>query len=281
MPRILPQLRSPDVERGGWNGVVLAIVVVVVAVEVVAVPVVIDAVHNDQPFLRDPFPRMERTHTPQRNGRPRPVVSKIGDVVAVKTVRRPMMMVRRRTGVFRPCGRRVADMTGGSLMSRRARLGGGACGLGRSRSLRSPRSLRSARGLRSSRGLWSSRSLRSTCSLRSARRLWRSRLSRRAWRTSASARGTTVASSFRRSKCCSANGRAGDCDDCEFHEVVIVVVHSAPSLSAFGIGGRAHLALTLCKVNRSSVSDKPFWVILQDRNSSIPYKSHAESAEGK
>ena len=220
-----------DVERRRWNGVVLAVVVVVVAVKVVAVSVVVHAIHDNQPFFLNPYPRMERTHTPQRNGRTRPVVRMVGDMVAANTVR-GRMVVRRRTGVIMPCDRRVVDMTGGRLVSRRAWLGGGSCSRRGARGLRGACGLRGARGLRSSRRprrAWSgcrARGLRSSCGLR------RSRLTRHARRASSSARFTAMAASLGRSECHRANGRAGDSDDCEFHEVVIVVVHSAPSLSA-------------------------------------------------
>ena len=203
---------------------VLAIVVVVVAVKVVAVPVVIDSVHDDQPFLRDPFPCMERTHTPQRNGRPRPVVRMVGDVV-VDSPGRGRMVVRRRTGVIMPCDRRMLVMTGGRHMSRRAWIGCGS------------RGLRRASCLRRTRGLWRTRRPRRAWPDCGARSLRRSRRLGHAGRTSTSARFTAVAASFRRRECHSANSRAGDSDDCEFHEVVIVVVHSAPSLSVLGFAG--------------------------------------------
>ena len=73
------------------------------------------------------------------------------------------------------------------------------------------------------------------------------------WRVSARmAAGVTAP--WRRA-CCRAECRAGDSDECEFHEVV---VHNAPSLSVLRFDGRAHLALTSSKAARVSVSDKTF-----------------------
>ncbi len=199
--------------QDGWNCVVLTVVVVVVAVKVVAIPVVADAVHDDQPFLRDPFPSTERTHAPQRHWRPRPVVRMVGDVVVADNPRRGRMVVRRRMDVFMPCDRGMFVMTRGRHMSRRAWLG---CG---SHCLRWTRRFR-----RAWLGCWPSD-------------LRRSRLLGHAWRTSAAPRFTTMVASFGSRDCRSAGCRADDSDDCEFREVV-VVVHSAPSLSVLEFEGK-------------------------------------------
>ena len=218
---------SLDVDRHRRSCVIRTVIVVVVASVVVAIPVVVNAVHDDQPFLRDPFPCMACTHTPQRNGRPRPVVRMVGDVVVVvDSPGRGRMVVRRRTGVFMPCDRGMVGMMGGSHMPRRAGLGGGS------------RGRRGTRGLRRTRGLKSARWPRRAWSGCRARVLRRSRLLGHAWRTSADARFTTVVASLGRRDCRRADSRAGDSDDCEFHEVVVVVVHSAPSLSVLEFEGK-------------------------------------------
>lgn len=216
---------------------VLAVVVVVVAVIVVAVPIVVDAIHDDHPFLRDPFPRAERTDMPKRNGRPRPVARMAGDVVVVNTWRRRMvvgdtgrrrmvvgdtgrrrMVARLRTGIPMPCYGRRIWMTGGSSMLSRAWLSRawlGCAWLGcRSRDLRRPRLL--------------GRSCRSSVA--------------------------AMVTALRRSDCRCAECRAGDPDDCEFHDVV---VHGIPSLSVCGLTASSS-RLTLGKENLASVSDNRF-----------------------
>ena len=85
--------------------------------------------------------------------------------------------------------------------------------------------------------------------MRSTRRLGRP------CRASVAARTATGMTTPGSGECCRAECRAGDSDECEFHEVV---VHNAPSLSVFEVCRRAHLALTSSKAARMSVSDKPF-----------------------
>ena len=189
------------------NCVVLAIVIVVVAVIVVAIPIVVDAVHDDHPLLLDPFPRTKRTDPPHWNDRPRPVVRTrmAWNVVASETGRR-RMVAWLWTDVSVPCEARLIDMMGRCSMLRRSWL---AC---RSRELRSPRLLgRAWFGCRS-------RELRSP------------RLLGRACRAS----GTAARPAFRCSERRCAECRAGDSDECEFHEVV---VHSTPSLSVGDLTG--------------------------------------------
>ena len=113
-----------DIHRQSWrrNRVVLAIVVVVVAVKVVTVPIAVYAVHDDHPLLRDPFPRTQRSDPPRRNGRSRPVMRMVRDVVAGETGR-GRMVAWLRTGMFVPCCGRPIDMTGRSDMLRRGWLG--------------------------------------------------------------------------------------------------------------------------------------------------------------
>ena len=144
---------------------------------------------------------------PKRNGRPRPVARMAGDVVVVNTWRRRMvvgntgrrrLMARLRTGIPMPCYGRRIRMTGGSSMLSRAWLSRawlGCAWLGcRSRDLRRPRLL--------------GRSCRSSVA--------------------------AMVTALRRSDCRCAECRAGDPDDCEFHEVV---VHGIPSLSVCGLVG--------------------------------------------
>ena len=176
---------------------VLAIIEVVVAVIVVAVPIVVDAVHDNHPLLLDPFPSMKRTDTPQRNRRPRPVARMARDVVVAAVTGRRCMVTWFRTEVSMPCNSRLLDMRGRRGMLRRTWLG---CG---SRNMRSPRLLWHAWPTGRPRELMSPRLLGRSC------------------RTSV----TAVVSAFRRSECRCAECRAGDSDECEFHEVV---VHSTP-----------------------------------------------------
>ena len=184
------------------NCVVLAIVIVVVAVIVVTVPVVIDAVHDDHPLLLDPFPCMKRTDTPQRKRRPRPVARMARNVVVAAETGRRCMVARLRTEVPVPCEGRLIDMMGRSDMLRHAWLG---C---RSRELGIRRTWLGCR----------SRELRSP------------HLLGRSCRTSVAA----ARSAFRCSERRCAECRAGDSDECEFHEVV---VHSTPSLSVGDLTG--------------------------------------------
>ena len=184
---------------------VLAIVVVVVAVIVVAVPIVVYAVHDNHPFLRDPFPRTKRTNMPHRHGRPSPVARMARDMAAGDTGRR-RMVTRLQTGVSMPCDGRWIDMTSWSGMLHRV---GPGCW---SRSLSDPRRLRCDRPGRRSCGLRRPRWLRRPC------------------RASAGA----VVSASRRSECRCAECCACNSDECEFHEVR---VHSAPSLSVRGSDG--------------------------------------------
>ena len=203
---------SLDVDRHRRSCVIRTVIVVVVAIVVVAIPVVVNAVHDDHPFGRDPFPRTERADAPSRNGWPRPVVRMARDVAAADTGRR-RMVVRRRTGMSMPCDSRWVGRAGRSGMMCRAVPGCRPC------------------GMRS----------RGPCLLDCP------------WRVSARmAAGVTAP--WRRA-CCRAECRAGDSDECEFHEVV---VHNAPSLSVFEVCRRAHLALTSSKAARASFSDKPF-----------------------
>ena len=216
---------------------VLAVVVVVVAVIVVAVTVVVDTIHDDHPLLRDPFPCTERADTPQRNGRPRPVARMAGDVVA-DNMRRGRMMVdnmRRRRMVVDNTGRRrmVCGNTGRRRMMARLRTGipmpydGRRIDMtGRSSMLR-----RAWLGCRS-------------CGLRCPRLLDRS------CRASVAA----VVAAFRRSECRCAECRAGDPDECDFHDVV---VHGIPSLSVCDLTASPS-RLTSSKENLASVSDNRF-----------------------
>jgi len=213
---------SLDVDRRRWNCVIRTVIVVVVAIVVVAIPVVIDAVHDDHPGRLDPFPRAERTDAPQWNGRSRPVVRMARDM-AVADPRRRRMMAWLWTGVAMPCGGWAGR---GGMMSR----AGPCC---RSRGMMS----------RAGPRCWPRSMRRSTCRL--GRPSWASVAARTA------ARMTTPGSG----ECCRAECRAGDSDECEFHEVV---VHNAPSLSVLSFDGRAHLALTPSKAARVSVPDKTF-----------------------
>ena len=189
---------SLDVDRHRRNCVIRTVIVVVVAIVVVAIPVVIDAVHDDCPCCLDPFPRTERTDTPSRNGRPRPVVRVARDV-AVANTRRRRMVAWLRTGVSMPCGGRAGW---GGMMSR----AGPCC---------RPRGMMSRAGPG-----------RRPCSMR--------RMSRRGrpCRASVAARTAARMTSSGSGECCRAECRAGDSDECEFHEVV---VHNAPSLSVFEV----------------------------------------------
>ena len=180
---------------------VLAVVVVVVAVIVVAVPIVADAVYDDHPLLLDPFPRTECADMPQRNyGRPCPVARMPRNVVAGDTGRR----------------RRVVSNTRRRRMVARLRTGvmSMPCGCrridmtGRSSMLR-----------RAWHGCWSRR-LRSPCLLD------------RSCRVSVAAMVTAMVTAIRRSECRCAECRAGDSDECEFHDVV---VHGIPSLSVYDL----------------------------------------------
>ena len=189
---------SLDVDRRRRNGVIRTVIVVVVAIVVVAIPVVVNAVHDDHPFGRDPFPRTERADAPSRNGWPRPVVRLARDVAAANT-RRRRMVAWLRTGVAMPCGGRAGR---GGMMSR----AGPGC---------RPRGMMSRAGPG-----------RRPCGMRSPRRLGRPCRASVAARTAA--RMTTPGSG----ECCRAECRAGDSDECEFHEVV---VHNAPSLSVFEV----------------------------------------------
>ena len=182
--------------RRRWNCVVLAIVEVVVAVIVVAVPIVVDAVHDNHPLLIDPFPCTQCADPPQRHRRPRPVARIARDVVVAAEMVRRRMVAWLRTDVSMPCRSRLPDMMGRSDMFRRAWLG---C---RSRDLRSPRLLGRS------------------CSM-SIAAVGSPRLLGRSCRVSA----TVAGSAFRRRECRCAECRAGDSDECEFHEVV---VHSTP-----------------------------------------------------
>ena len=207
---------------------VLAVVVVVVAVIVVAVTVVVDAIHDDHPLLRDPFPCTERADTPQRNGRPRPVARMAGDVVSDN--------MRRRRMVVDNTGRR--RMVGGNTGRRRmmARLRTGTMSMlcyGRRIDMAGRNSMLSRAWL----GCWSHR-LRST------------RLLDRSCRASVAA----GAAAFGRSECRCAECRAGDPDDCEFHDVV---VHGIPSLSVCDLTASPS-RLTSSKENLASVSDNRF-----------------------
>ena len=204
---------------------VRTVIVVVIAIVVVAIPVVVNAVHDDHPGRLDPFPRTERADAPQRNGRSRAVVRMAGDV-AVANTRRRRMVAWLRTGVPMPCDGRLVGRAGRSGMMSRA---GPGC---RSRGMM----------CRAGSGCW----LRG---MRSTRRLGRPCRVSVAARTAA--RTTTPGSG----ECCRAESRAGDSDECEFHEVV---VHNAPSLSVFEVCRRAHLALTSSKAARATFSDKPF-----------------------
>ena len=209
-----------DEDRRRRNCVIRTVIVVVVAIVVVAIPVVIDAVHDDHPFGRDPFPRTERADAPSRNGRPRPVVRMARDVTVADT-RRRRMVAWLRTGVAMPCGGRAGR---GCMMSR----AGPSC---------RPCGMMSRAG---------------PCGMRSrstTRRLGRP------CRASVAARTAARMTTPGRRACCRAECRAGDSDECEFDEVV---VHNAPSLSVFEVCRRAHLALTSSKAARVSVSDKPF-----------------------
>ena len=174
---------SLDVDRHRRNCVIRTVIVVVVAIVVVAIPVVVNAVHDDHPFGRDPFPRTERADAPSRNGWPRPVVRMARDVAAADTGRR-RMVVRRRTGVAMPCGGRAGR---GCMMSR----AGPSCRPCGMMSRAGPCGMRS----------------RGPCLLDCP------------WRVSARmAAGVTAP--WRRA-CCRAECRAGDSDECEFDEVVV------------------------------------------------------------
>ena len=197
-----------DEQRHRRDCVVCTVVVVVVAVVVVTVSVVVDAVHDDHPRLLDPFPRIERTNVPHRNDRPRPVVRMSGDMVAGKAGRR-RVVARRRTSVLMPCGRWLGSMTGGLVPCGRW-LGGLARRSGRS-------GCGWLAGLAGGSGwlgcVW--RGLGGPCLLGRLRR------------TAVAAMSTVIAALWRGERRC-AECRAGEPDECEFHEVV---VHSAPSLS--------------------------------------------------
>ena len=105
------------------------VIVVIVAIVVVAIPIVVNAVHDDHPFLLDPFPRAERTFVPQRNSWPRTIVCIARDVAVAYTGRR-RMVVWRRTGVFMPCDGRLVNRAGRSGMMCRAGPGSRPCGIG-------------------------------------------------------------------------------------------------------------------------------------------------------
>ena len=214
---------SLDVDRRRRNCVIRTVIVVVVAIVVVAIPVVVNAVHDDHPFGRDPFPRTERADAPSRNGRPRPVVRMARDV-AVADTRRRRMVAWLRTGVAMPCDGRLVGRADRSGMMSRA---GSCC---------RPRGMMCRAGSR-------------PCGMGSMSWLGRPSWASVAARTAA--RMTTPGSG----ECCRAECRAGDSDECEFDEVV---VHNAPSLSVFEVCRRAHLALTSSKAARVSVSDKTF-----------------------
>lgn len=207
------------------NCVVLAIVIVVVAVIVVAIPIVVDAVHDDHPLLLDPFPRTKRTDPPHWNDRPRPVVRArmAWNVVASETGRR-RMVAWLWTDVSVPCEARLIDMMGRCSMLRRSWLGYGS------------RELRSARPLGDAWFGCGSCELGSACPRGGAwsgcrsRKLRSPHLLGRSCRTSVAA----ARSAFRCSERRCAECRAGDSDECEFHEVV---VHSTPSLSVGDLTG--------------------------------------------
>ena len=105
---------------------VLAIIEVVVTIKVVAVPIVVDAVHDNHPLLLDPFPRMKRAETPQRNRRPRPVARMARDMVVAAETGRRRMVAWLRTDVPVPCEFRMIDMMGRSGMLRHTWLGCGS-----------------------------------------------------------------------------------------------------------------------------------------------------------
>ncbi len=199
--------------RRRWNCVVLAIVEVVVAVIVVAVPIVVDAVHDNHPLLIDPFPCTQCADPPQRHRRPRPVARIARDVVVAAEMVRRRMVAWLRTDVFMPCRSRLPDMMGRSGMFRRAWLG---C---RSRDLRSPRLLGRSCSMSTS-AVRSPHLLGRSCSM-SISAVRSPHLLGGSCRVSATAAG----SAFRRRECRCAECRAGDSDECEFHEVV---VHSTP-----------------------------------------------------
>ena len=188
---------SLDVDRRRRNGVIRTVIVVVVAIVVVAIPVVVNAVHDDCPCCLDPFPGTERTDAPSRNGRPHPVVRLARDV-AVANTRRRRMVAWLRTGVAMPCGGRAGR---GCMMSR----AGPGC---------RPRGMMSRAGPCSMRSRSTTRRLGRPCRASGAARI--------------AARMTSPGSG----ECCRAECRAGDSDECEFHEVV---VHNAPSLSVFEV----------------------------------------------
>ena len=226
---------SLDEDRRWRNRVICAVVVVVVAVVVVAVTVVIDAVHDDHPFLLDPFPRADRAIVPCRNGRPRAIARMVRDV-AVSMPGRRRMMVRRR-----PCGRMACDSMRPrhiwlSALPTRRRFGGRPC---RSRFCGGGPCRLPIRG----------RFCGGPCCRSRSRLIWRSALSTRCGPAMAAASGS--------GECRGANCRTGDSDDHELH--VVVVVHSTPSLSVWGFQRRAHLALTPSKVAMASFPDKHYF----------------------
>ena len=214
---------SLDVDRHRRSCVIRTVIVVVVAIVVVAIPVVVNAVHDDHPFGRDPFPRTERADAPSRNGWPRPVVRMAREVVTGETGWRSMVAWLR-TEVSVPCEGRLIDMMGRSVVLRRAWPG---C---RSRELRSARPLGDA---------WFGCG---SCELGSARPrggAWsgcRSRKLRSPHLLGHSCRAAVAAArpAFRCGERRCAECRAGDSEECEFHAVV---VHSTPSLSVGDLTG--------------------------------------------
>ena len=160
---------------------------------------------------------------PQRNGRPRPVARVAREVVAGEMARR-RMVAWLRTEVSMRCSSRLPDMMGRSGMFRRTWLG---CG---SRNMRRPRLLGYAWPGRRSHRLRSPRMLGRTWLDCRSRELRCPRMLGRSYRASVAA----TVSAFRCSERRSAECRAGDSDECEFHEVV---VHSTPSLSVSYLTG--------------------------------------------